>query len=325
MTIKIRKETVEDYCHIAKVNYLAFHHWKPDNHYVREGIMVDVLRQHSGFKPELSLVAEVDGDIVGHVLFLPFKVVVLGDLVEGMILGPVAVKPSYQKQGVGKALIEAGHKKAKELGIMISFCCGHDSYYPKFGYKTSMFSLGGVKVSQTSDGHDFIDYQVRNIEESDESFIESLWYSNHKEDALAICPGGSLSDWLNFNEKCNVKIVQKDNQDIGYIRYQLYNGFEVKELVAIEGQFVNLLSYAFHMAAEKNVSEIHLLMDEDKVKNLVGSKNDFSFKDNHLVYDAFMIKSLTENSVVDRYIQLVTNQQVKAGTIALTNVYDIEE
>jgi predicted N-acetyltransferase YhbS len=50
-------------------------------------------------------------------------------------LGPIAVLPKYQKEGIGGMLINTGHKKALELGYMSVVLLGHPSYYPRFGYR----------------------------------------------------------------------------------------------------------------------------------------------------------------------------------------------
>ena len=78
MDVKIRSERVSDYNSIASINYEAFLGWHPDNPYVSEPILVDLLRHNSMFDPELSLVAECDDNVIGHVLFSPFRFIVLG-------------------------------------------------------------------------------------------------------------------------------------------------------------------------------------------------------------------------------------------------------
>ena len=97
MNIKIRREQVSDYNSIANVNYEAFLGWHPDNPYVSEPILVDMLRHNSMFDPELSLVAELDGKVAGHALFSPFRFIVLGGEQSGVLLAPVAVK-SWQRR-----------------------------------------------------------------------------------------------------------------------------------------------------------------------------------------------------------------------------------
>lgn len=96
------------------------------------------LRRTSAYVPELSLVAEADGEIIGHIMFTQIKI---GDETQ-LILAPLAVLPARQKQGVGKALILRGHDIAKRAGYGFSVLVGHPSYYPKFGYRAaSAFGL----------------------------------------------------------------------------------------------------------------------------------------------------------------------------------------
>ena len=91
------------------------------------------LRKTSAYVPELSLVADADGEIIGHIMFTQIKI---GDETH-LILAPLAVLPAYQRQGVGKALIARGHEIAKRAGYGFSVLVGHPSYYPKFGYRAA--------------------------------------------------------------------------------------------------------------------------------------------------------------------------------------------
>jgi len=145
--IEVRTEKPSDYSSIAAVNYEAFLAWHPDSQFVSEPLLVDLLRHNSLFDPSLSLVAEKDGQIVGHALFSPFEFIVLGSRISGVVLAPIAVKPDYQRQGIGRTLIEEGHRRARNKGHAFSLLCGHPDYYPRFGYRTKMFSLAGVKVA----------------------------------------------------------------------------------------------------------------------------------------------------------------------------------
>lgn len=88
------------------------------------------LRSSKSFVPELSLVAEEDGKIVGHILFT--RATVGG--AEVLALAPLSVLPSYQNRGIGQALIREGHRVAKQLGYGYSVVLGHKAYYPKAGY-----------------------------------------------------------------------------------------------------------------------------------------------------------------------------------------------
>lgn len=128
-TLKIRQELTSDYNSIYEINKLAF---EQDD----EARLVDLLRKGSAFVPELSLVAEINGEVIGHILFT--KILILGDTgieFESLSLAPMAVHPKSQKQGVGGKMIYAGIEKAKSLGYSSVFVLGHPLYYPKFGFQ----------------------------------------------------------------------------------------------------------------------------------------------------------------------------------------------
>lgn len=86
----------------------------------------------------VSLVAERDGAIVGHVLFSRMDVEADGAAIAGAGLAPVSVVPAQQGQGIGDALIRTGLDALHEQGVAISFVLGHESYYPRFGYSPDL-------------------------------------------------------------------------------------------------------------------------------------------------------------------------------------------
>ena len=120
----IRPERPEDSFQIRHVNELAF--GQP-----AEADLVDKLRRACG--EALSLVAEDDGAIVGHILFTP--VVVEGRLVLGMGLAPMAVRPGRQRQGIGSQLVRRGLDSLRERGCPFVVVVGHPEYYPRFGFE----------------------------------------------------------------------------------------------------------------------------------------------------------------------------------------------
>jgi len=131
--IFIRLETSEDIAAIAEVNHQAF--GQPD-----EAGLVNELRVAGALT--LSLVAELEGKIVGQIAFSPMtldkqpvKARVLG-------LGPMAVLPGYQKQGVGLRLLEAGLDACRKQGVEIVIVLGHPEFYPKAGFeRASRFGI----------------------------------------------------------------------------------------------------------------------------------------------------------------------------------------
>lgn len=82
----------------------------------------------------VSLVAEQNGEIAGHVLFSRMDVEADGRAVAAAGLAPVSVAPGHQGQGIGDALIRAGLDALRERGAAMSFVLGHEDYYPRFGY-----------------------------------------------------------------------------------------------------------------------------------------------------------------------------------------------
>lgn len=124
----IRKEESRDYESIYSVVKAAFasaEHADGNEHH-----LVNALRKGEAFIPELSLVAETDGKIVGHIMFTKAKV---GDDVV-LALAPLSVLPEYQRKGIGMLLIKEGHKIADKLGYEYSIVLGSEKYYPKTGY-----------------------------------------------------------------------------------------------------------------------------------------------------------------------------------------------
>ena len=138
--MRIRQETVHDRPVVDRLVTEAF---KSAPHASgEEGALVAALRQGGAFLPTLALVAEQDGEIVGHILFTKASV---GEQ-QVLVLAPLSVKPRYQGQGVGTALILEGHRIAREMGYPYAFVLGSETYYPRVGYRPA--DQLGVEVPQ---------------------------------------------------------------------------------------------------------------------------------------------------------------------------------
>jgi len=128
MDIQIRPETVADRQAIYRLIELAF----GQNN---ESRLVDLFRKDDCFIPELSLVAHMNEEIIGHIIFT--KIVIRGETgreTSSLALAPMGVLPAHQKSGIGGKLIRAGLSAAKELGHQSVIVMGHKDYYPKFGF-----------------------------------------------------------------------------------------------------------------------------------------------------------------------------------------------
>lgn len=124
----IREEKATDYEIIYFIVKKAFD--SAEHSDGNEPELVNALRNGLAYIPELSLVAEIDGKIVGHILFTKAKV--KDNIV--LALAPLSVLPEYQRQGIGTTLIKEGHRIAQALGYKYSIVLGSTNYYSRIGY-----------------------------------------------------------------------------------------------------------------------------------------------------------------------------------------------
>jgi putative acetyltransferase len=125
----IRNETSADVDAITEVTIAAFKTLAISDQ--TEHFIIVALRAAGALT--VSLVAEVDGVVVGHIAFSPLSI---SDGAEGWYgLGPVSMTPEYQRQGIGGALIREGLKRLQELGAQGCCLVGHPEYYPRFGFQ----------------------------------------------------------------------------------------------------------------------------------------------------------------------------------------------
>lgn len=126
----IRCESSANYAAIAEVNILAF---GQEN----EARLIEKIRDSQGYIPELSLVAEVDGAIVGHILFSYIDLIDQESL-KVLALAPLAVIPQFQRRGIGSALVQAGLEKANAIKEALVIVLGHPHFYTRFGFQPSV-------------------------------------------------------------------------------------------------------------------------------------------------------------------------------------------
>lgn len=128
--LEIREEQPADFAEVFEVNRLAF--GQED-----EARLVEALRKNAtAFVPELSILAAIEGRVVGHILFTKIKIQDDGDSQsESLALAPMAVRPEFQRRGIGGQLIRNGLETARNLGYKSVIVLGHEHYYPKFGFE----------------------------------------------------------------------------------------------------------------------------------------------------------------------------------------------
>jgi len=127
--LTIRKEETRDIEAIDQVTRAAFEN-HPISHQT-EHFIIRALRAANGLT--LSLVAEIDDRIVGHIAFSPVHIL---DGTKGWYgIGPLSVLPELQKQGIGSALMRTGMELLRELGAQGCILAGDPNYYRRFGFR----------------------------------------------------------------------------------------------------------------------------------------------------------------------------------------------
>ncbi len=125
----IRPETASDFDAIREVNRLAFGQ-------DAEARLVDALRNCGYVRG--SLVAEMDGQVIGHILFSDLPIITDAKVVPALALAPLAVLPEFQNQGIGSKLVRVGMQHCREQGHRIVIVLGHPNYYPRFGFSAKL-------------------------------------------------------------------------------------------------------------------------------------------------------------------------------------------
>lgn len=148
----IRSETDADVAAIRDVTVSAFKTLEISNH--TEQFIIAALRAARALT--ISLVAEIAGRVIGHIAFSP--VTISDGTGDWYGLGPVSVLPEFQRQGIGKALIEEGLSQLNGLGAQGVCLVGHPDYYKKFGFRNVQgLVLSGVPqevfFALSFDGH----------------------------------------------------------------------------------------------------------------------------------------------------------------------------
>ena len=127
--VLIRDEKSTDFDVISEVTIAAFETMEISNH--TEQFIIDALRSAKALT--VSLVAEADSIVVGHIAFSP---VTMSDGTKDWYgLGPVSVHPDFQRKGIGKALIQKGLSRLKNFKAKGCCLVGHPQYYRQFGFK----------------------------------------------------------------------------------------------------------------------------------------------------------------------------------------------
>lgn len=302
----IRGETGADTQAIAEVNRRAFGG-------MVEPLIAAVARQHASFAPALSLVAERAGQVIGHALFLRHTIRLLGQDVPAVSLGPIAVDPTAQRQGIGGALIEAGHALARRKGATVSFLLGHTDYYPRFGYRTHAHGAASLEVRAASVpvSHD-ADLQRRAPIEADLRALRALWYAEESAVDFAVYPGDSLLDWISPNPLVLSEVWLRGQTVVGYTRIKESEPAAPRCFLAVDADAARVIAQAVMAAGSTLTLPLHPAS---------ASASAFSAQPTVEAWGAAMACPLAP-SPLDEYLALVGRGERVVGRIIWPVMFD---
>lgn len=160
--IIIRNETEKDFYIVENLIREAF--WNVYTMGCEEHLVAHNMRNLPCYIEPLDLVAELNGEIVGNIMYSKCYIVDGKISKEFAILGPVGVLPKYQGMGVGSALIEKSFDIAKTMNIKAIFITGNPNYYHRFGFVSASeydIHLEGISIDDVADF-----FMVKNLEEN---------------------------------------------------------------------------------------------------------------------------------------------------------------
>lgn len=158
---KVMENDFADVYNVVKEAFSSAEHTDGNEHN-----LVNALRAGDAYIPELSLLAEVDGKIIGHIMFSKIKI---GNSIE-VALAPLSVLPEYQNRGVGTKLVKAAHDIARQLGYHYSVVLGSEEYYPRFGYIPA--SKVGIKAPFEVSEENYMVFELNSLDNKIEGTVQ---------------------------------------------------------------------------------------------------------------------------------------------------------
>lgn len=238
LAVTVRREVPADYHAIAEMTALA-HHTE-----MEVGLLVGSLRHHRAFDPTLALVAEWQGRVVGHAVFLPLELLIAGQRTPAVTLWVLTVAPGYQRRGVGTRLMEEGHERARQRGYRLSVLLGHEAYYTRVGYRTGMFGTCRARVPRAPLRPSGAEVTERVLRTEDTEELVRMWWRWFGDVDLAVVPEATVSDWLSPYKPMHDHVLQRDGQVAGYARYPEGEAQDLRCFLAKDAQStVDLLAF----------------------------------------------------------------------------------
>lgn len=176
--LTIRKETNGDFRAVENLVRESF--WNVYRPGCAEHYVLHCLREDSDFVPELDFVMELDGQLIGQVVYVKSKIVCDdGREVPIMTFGPICIAPDFKRKGYGKILLDFSMQKAKELGVGALAITGNIDFYGKSGYVPA--KTKGVRYANDPEADYFL------IKELKEGFLDGISGTYKDPDGYFVC------------------------------------------------------------------------------------------------------------------------------------------
>ena len=186
--IRLRGETVADQDAIEEVVCRAFES-------MEEVYLIRYVRDlYPTFDRRYSITAWDGENLVGHTLFTPVNMRLMGNTVRALLVGPVAVVPHRQRQGIGRRMIDYGHDIGRRDGFALTFLQGIPAYYPRLGYYPCYGAAEAViDVEKLPEpGHKFVRLPVH---QADLPWLSERYLVEHGDVDFAVLRGTTLEEW----------------------------------------------------------------------------------------------------------------------------------
>ncbi|PAT02248.1 hypothetical protein CI105_02580 [Candidatus Izimaplasma bacterium ZiA1] len=317
MNITIRKELPEDYSKISLVNYLAFEK-EFNSNYVSENGMIDSIRRNKIFSNNLSYVALYKDEIIGHIIYLPCKMIFNKKPLLCLSLGPVSVLPQYQGLRVGDKLIRESLMNIKSLKKYIAVhLFGHPNYYQKFGFVDSLIGESSTVIS------DIVPLNTplftRNIIQDDLDYLHDNYKRLYGNVDLIQLFEKDLMSFVSHSPSiiCEM-VIDKDKNRIGYIKHKV--GETDTPLLLISDTKDNYLKLVRYLCDKYDKSQVQVPNHEDSI--IYSYLKDYHQKHINNVYKEGMIFNISNNVEVNHYIQKALKTK-KSGLIINSSELDL--
>lgn len=244
----------------------------------------------------------------------------------GAFLAPICVDSKLQKQGIGRMLIEEGHKRIQSKGVSMSLLCGHENYYPKFGYENKMFALSGVNVFINAENIKTDGITERSIKNTDLEWITKHWQRLHKDDRLALYPGDTISRWFNHSLIYRSSMIYKGDTLLGYIRYRNTYPLEIKELLATEDNAEKIIAYIMKENIKSSKGDVILSLSLDNTLKIFKSNENVKIEEKVSTSNAFMMKAIDKNDkLIEQYFLEAKSDIKNLGIFAFPPMLEIDD